>query len=918
VVQRTECEVCNLVELKFDSTQEHQISAIDGIVRLFDGQIKIESGVQYIHGAGFVTSPNRLDLADEDILKNLNDVQESRGLLVDKALEPIEETIDTVAGKKPARFLNFSVEMETGTGKTYVYIRTAIELSKRYGFKRFIIVVPSVAIKEGVLKTFQITQSHFEELYDNIPYRFYPYDSSNLAQVRQFCTSGNLEFMIMTLDSFNKSMTEERKGNVIRRPTDRLQGATPIHMIQVARPILILDEPQNMESEKSVAALAALNPVCALRYSATHRNPYNLVHRLSPADAYRQGLVKKIEVASVLKESDVNQVFIRLDSIAAKKNKISAALTVNKLLKTGMVKQSKVTVRPGDNLFYKTNLTEYSAFVVDEINPGSNIMIFSNGSELRVGESQGADKEAIFEAQIRYTVEEHFRKQKRLKNLGLKVLSLFFIDRVENYTSEQGVIRRLFAKAFNELKQKYEGWKNLEPADVEAAYFASTKKKGGEILYEDSVSGESQKDEEAYDLIMKDKERLLSFDTKESFIFSHSALREGWDNPNVFQICTLNQTASEIKKRQEIGRGVRLGVNQNGDRILDPQVNILTVVANQSYEQYVSQLQNEIITEYGDEVELPPRPANARKRVSINLRKEFLLKPEFKELWDKIKNKTKYSVKIDSEQLVDECARALEGVRIKAPRIVITKAQIDVNNEDAFEAIQLSAAKTYIDLAGRYPLPNLAEIMSHLLENTTPPIRLTKHTLIEIFLRTKNKKAAIDNPFEFASVVVGVLKEKVADILVNGIKYEKINEWYEMSQLQDSVESWEDYVVPSKRSIYDNVEYDSGIEKKFVEELERLDQVKMFIKLPAWFTITTPVGEYNPDWAIVWEERDVHGRPVRSPLLYLVRETKSTTQENKLRPDERRKIACGKKHFREALGVNYAVVASAKELPGTV
>lgn len=903
------------MELRFDPSQEYQTKAIDAIVRLFNGQRKFESGLQYVHGAGFVGSPNRLDLTEEDILKNLQDAQQASGLPIDESLQAIEETIDTAEGQKAARFLNFSVEMETGTGKTYVYIRTAIELNKRYGFKRFIIVVPSVAIKEGVLKTFQITEKHFQELYENLPYKFYPYDSSNLTQVRQFCASSNLEFMVMTLDSFNKSMTEEKKGNVIRRPTDRLQGATPIHLIQASRPILILDEPQNMESEKSVAALAALNPICALRYSATHRNPYNLVYRLSPADAYRQGLVKKIEVASVLKEGDVNQVFIRLDSMVAKKNTITAALTVNKLMKNRAVKTANITVRPSDNLLDKTNLPEYSDFIVEEISPGTNRIIFGNGVELQVGESQGADKEAIFEAQIRYTIEEHFRKQRRLKALGLKVLSLFFIDRVDNYASEGGIIRKLFTKAFNELKQKYEDWKGLKPEDVQAAYFASTRKKGGEVLYEDSSTGESQKDEEAYDLIMKDKERLLSFGTKESFIFSHSALREGWDNPNVFQICTLNQTASEMKKRQEIGRGVRLSVDQDGERIHEPQVNILTVVANQSYEQYVSQLQEEIITEYGKEVELPPKPANARRRVSINLRKEYLLKPEFKELWDKIKEKTKYSVEIDSEKLIDECVKVVNGLQIKAPRVVIKKAQIEVNKEDAFDYVQLSAAKTYVDLVGRYPLPNLADIMSYLLENTTPPVRLTRRTLVEIFLRTENKKAAIDNPFEFASAVVGRLKEKVADFLVNGIKYEKINEWYEMSQLEDSIESWEDYVVPASRSVYDNIEYDSGVEKKFTEELEKIDQVKMYIKLPPWFTVRTPVGEYNPDWAIVWEDRDVHGKPTGKPLLYLVRETKSTTQEDKLRPDERRKIACGRKHFGEALGVNYAVVTSAKELP---
>jgi type III restriction enzyme len=903
------------MRFRFDATQEHQIKAIESVLRLFEGQEKIETAMHYIAEGGFLGSPNKLNIGDDDLLRNLNDVQDSSNISKSPSLECISQEVDTAAGRRKVKFANFSVEMETGTGKTYVYIRTALELNKRYGFRRFIIVVPSIAVKEGVLKTFQMTREHFKELYGNMPYKYYAYDSANLTQIRQFSMSSNVEFMVMTLDSFNKAMTEQGKGNVIRRPTDRLQGATPICIIQASRPILILDEPQNMESEKSIAALAALNPLLALRYSATHRNPYNLVYRLTPADAYHQGLVKKIEVASVIKEDDVNQVFIRLNGIAAIKRKITASLTVNKLMRTGVVKEASITVKPGDNLKEKTNMPEYESFSVDEINPGSKSVLFGNGIEIQIGESRGADKEAIFKAQIQYTIEEHFRKQKRLSNRGIKVLSLFFIDRVENYVSKTGLIRQSFVEAFEELKQKYPDWKNLSPDEVQASYFAFDRKKSGQIIYEDSSSGESQKDEKTYDLIMRDKERLLSFGTKVAFIFSHSALREGWDNPNIFQVCTLNQTASEIKKRQEVGRGVRLAVDQNGERAHDPQVNILTVVANQSYDQYVRELQEEIVEEYGREVELPPKPANARKRTSIKLRKEFMLKPEFKDLWDRIKSKTRYFVTINTNELVEETVKAINGIEIKPPRVIITKAQLDIDKEGAFEAIQLSSAKTFVDLAGRYPLPNLVEAIVYLLENTTPPVRLTKKTLVDIFLKTQNKKAALDNPFGYASAVARVLKEKLADHLVNGIQYEKINGWYEMSRLEEPFETWEDYTIPATRSLYDRIEYDSEVERKFVEGLERIDQVRMYIKLPSWFTVPTPIGDYNPDWAIVWEERDEHGQPTGKPLLYLVRETKSTTQRDKLRPDERHKIICGERHFAEALGVSYKVVTSPFELP---
>src|SRR6266581_564672 len=901
------------MEFRFDAKQEFQTKAVESIARIFDGQGRIESTIRYAPKAGFLGSPNHLDLTEDDLLRNLQLVQQSNGLEISPNLQFIEKEVETADGKKQSRFPNFSVEMETGTGKTYVYIRTAFELNKRYGFRRFIIVVPSVAVKEGVLKSFEITEKHFRELYGNVPCKFYSYDSSNLTQVRQFASSSNIEFMVMTLDSFNKALTDDGKGNVIRRPTDRLQGATPIHLVQASKPVLFLDEPQNMESENSVAALAALDPLLALRYSATHRNPYNLVYRLTPADAFRQGLVKKIEVASVIKEDDVNQVFIQLEGVESKKNKVTASLLVNKLMKPGIVKPKSVTVRLNDNLLDKTNLPEYESFTVEEINPGSQTITFGNGIQLQVGEARGADKEAVFEAQVRYTIEEHFRKQRRLKPVGLKVLSLFFIDRVDNYL-DNGLIHRLFTRSFDELRERYPEWKTLDSEEVQASYFAFTKKRGGEKIYEDSVSGETEKDKETYDLIMKDKERLLSFDSKVSFVFSHSALREGWDNPNVFQICTLNQTASEIKKRQEIGRGARLAVDQSGERIHNPQVNLLTVVANQSYVQYVSQLQNEMVAEYGEGEELPPKPANARTRKTVSLRKEFVLKDEFKELWNRIRDKTRYSVTIDTIKLVKETVQEVDRIPIKPPRIVVAKAALKIDSEGAFKAMEVSNSKTFVDLAGRFPLPNLADIMTHLLENTTPPVRLSRRTLVEIFLRTENKEAAMDNPFEFASVVVQVLKEKLADHLVNGIQYEKINAWYEMTQLVETFEAWEDYAVPTQRSVYDNIECDSDVERRFIEGLEKNEQVRMYIKLPSWFKVRTPVGEYNPDWAIIWEQRDEHGHQTSKPLLYLVRETKNTTKISELRPDERRKIVCGRKHFKDALGTDYDVVTSTTDM----
>lgn len=896
------------MQFKFDANQEYQVKAIEAVTGLFEGQPRIEVDLTFTLGAGAAV-PNRLDLDDDALLKNLQTVQvAANGVKSDDALQCIEATVETAAGPKAVRFPNFSVEMETGTGKTYVYIRTALELYRRYGFRKFIVVVPSIAIKEGVLKTLEITQAHLRELYGNVPYRFYVYRSENLTGIRQFALADGVELMIMTIDSFKK------ESNVIRQTTDRLQGATPIHLVQAARPVLILDEPQNMESKLSLDALANLDPLFALRYSATHRNPYNLIYRLTPFEAYVQGLVKKIEVDSVVKEDDANLVYVRLDGIKAQKKTLTARIAVHKLMKDGTVKEHVATVGPGDSLQEITGRQEYAGYEVDEINAGEGFVRFANNIELRTGEAQGADKHAVFEAQIRQTIETHFRRQRKLKDSGVKVLSLFFIDRVDNYASEGGIIRVLFNRAFNELKEKYPEWKDRDADRAQAAYFAQKKRKGGAVEYLDT-RGESEADEDAYELIMKAKERLLSFDEPVAFIFSHSALREGWDNPNVFQICTLNQTTSIFKKRQEVGRGVRLCVNQQGERLHDEKVNVLTVVANESYEGYVAQLQSEIAEEYGLE-NVPPKPANARRRGVAKLRKEYTLKPEFKALWEKIKHKTRYAVKLDTAKLLDDVVPAIEAEEIRPPRVTITKAVVNVSKDkEAFEAVQMTRSNVALSLAGRYPLPNLVEIMANLMEHTTPPVHLTRATLLKVFERVNNKQAATDNPHEFATVAVRIIKEKLADHLVNGIQYEKVNEWYEMSQFEDEIPSWEEYLVPTARSVYDKVEFDSEIEQKFVEGLEKRDDVKLYIKLPDWFTVETPVGKYNPDWAIVMADLDAQGQPTGEHLLYLVRETKGTKNLSELRPDERRKILCGEQHFKKALGVDFKVVTTAGELP---
>ena len=473
------------MEFKFDATQEYQLDAIAAACGLLERQPYAPSQLVAPKGASFQVVANRLDLDEGALLANLNAVQAAHGIKPDGALELIEAEIETVSGNKQACFANFSVEMETGTGKTYVYLRTAHELFRRFGLRKFIVVVPSIAVREGVLKTSKITDKHLKELYGNPPYRFAVYDSANLSQVRTFALSDGLELMVMTIDAF------ARAENVIKLPTDMLQGETPIHLIQAARPVLILDEPQNMESENRVKALAALDPLFALRYSATHRNPYNVIYRLTPFDAYRQGLVKHIEVASVTEDDNANLPFIRVDDIMTKKRTLTARLAVHKLMRTGAIKETVLTIKPGDDLEEKTGRADYQGFVVDEINWGSGFVRFANNVEIKKGGVVGTEKAAIFEAQMRATVEEHFQRQARLRERGIKVLSLFFIDKVDNFVRDDGLIRKLYIKAFNELKAKYPEWRHADPMQVQAAYFASKTRKSGEVEFQEST-GRSQ------------------------------------------------------------------------------------------------------------------------------------------------------------------------------------------------------------------------------------------------------------------------------------------------------------------------------------------------------------------------------------------------------------------------------------------
>jgi type III restriction enzyme len=496
--------------------------------------------------------------------------------------------------------------METGTGKTYVYLRTIFELSQKYGFQKFIIVVPSVAIREGVLKNLEITVEHFNNIYNLRP-EYFVYDAKKINRLRQFAVSNTLQILVINIDAFRKNFTgtdEDKKSNVIYKESDRLSGRPPIEFVQAARPIVIIDEPQSVDTtDKAQEAIKALNPLCTLRYSATHTNPYNLVYQLDPVRAFDLKLVKQIVVASAVADGGVNDAFVRVEKIEYKTG-IKAKLRFHEQTKDGPREIVK-TLKNGSNLFDISNerAVYKDGFIVAEINaePGNEFIRFENSRILRLGEEMGGMKDDIWRAQIKHTVKRHLDKELQVRGRGIKVLSLFFIDRVANYRdydeggkAVQGKFAKVFQETFAELV-KEERYKDLEwlrhPIEkLHDGYFAQDKKG----IFKDSKEGRvTQDDEGTYNLIMKDKERLLTIEEPLRFIFSHSALKEGWDNPNVFQICNLREMSTERERRQTLGRGMRLPVDQNGERVRDDSINKLYVFANESYEDYARGLQSE-------------------------------------------------------------------------------------------------------------------------------------------------------------------------------------------------------------------------------------------------------------------------------------------------------------------------------------
>lgn len=977
------------MKLNFEPNLDYQLQAIESVCDLFRGQevcrteftvtLQTPDAQSQQMSLGIAESDlgvgNRLTLLDDEIKQNLEEVQLRGGLPPSGAL---------TSG-------DFTVEMETGTGKTYVYLRTLFELNKRYGFSKFVIVVPSVAIKEGVYKTLQTTEDHFKGLYAGVPFDYFLYDSGKLGQVRNFATSPHVQIMVTTVGAINK-----RDVNNLYKDSEKTGGEKPIDLIKATRPIIIVDEPQSVDGGlegRGKEALAAMNPLCTLRYSATHVDKHHMVYRLDAVDAYERKLVKQIEVASATVENAYNTPFVHFIKAESKRGNISATVELD-VATAGGVRRQEVQVQDGDDLEQLTRRPLYADFRIGEISTakdGQFIELRYPGGEVFLQQGQthgGVDALALQREMIRRTIREHMDKELRLRPLGIKVLSLFFIDAVEmyrQYDASGQPVKGVYATIFEEeyrRASKFPAYQSLfEGADADAlaqsvhnGYFSIDKR----VItpFSDLELKKSAKKEDietsSYNLIMKEKEKLLSFETSLQFIFSHSALKEGWDNPNIFQICTLRDIQSERERRQTIGRGLRLCVNQQGERVRGFDVNTLTVIATESYEQFAEQLQTEIERDTGIRFGIveshqfaaiqvaddngKPAPMgvarsktlwkhlqadgyldtkgkiqeslkkalndgtlllpdefdaqrgqiieilrkvsgrliikNADERRTVHLRRDsegkaLYMSEAFRSLWDRIKHKTTYRLHFDNEQLISECIAGLQAApAISRARLQWRKADIAIGKAGVVAKEKNGATMVALDETHS----KLPDILTDLQDRT----RLTRRSLARILTTSNRLDDFRRNPQQFIELAAEVINRCKRLALVKGIVYRKIGDQDVYAQELLEQETLTGYLKnmleDTRKSIYEHVVYDSLQERDFAEELERNTTVKLYAKLPGWFKVPTPLGSYNPDWAVLIEEEDAQ-------RLYFVVETKSSLFSDDLRDKEQAKIVCGRAHF---------------------
>jgi type III restriction enzyme len=983
------------MKLKF-KIQPYQTYAVESVVDCFAGQMH-NDGIRYRldHGTqaqassfeeGFKNTD--IQLTDPQVLENIRDIQRRQNL-------PMSDQLVVSAGCK----YNFDVEMETGTGKTYCYIKSIFEMNKRYGWSKFIIMVPSIAIREGVHKSLEITADHFTETYGKKA-RFFIYNSKRLHELESFSSDAGVSVMVINIQAFNARGADNRR---IYDELDDFQTRRPIDVIAGNRPILILDEPQKMGGKATMDALPKFKPLMILRYSATHRVHHNKVHRLDALDAYNQKLVKKIAVRGItVRGLAGTNAYLYLEAIEISRKAPVARVELEIKLRSGEIRRQLRRLKLGDNLYELSGgLDQYQGFVISQIGYNQDTIEFTNGHVLVAGEATGdVSARDLRRIQIRETIKAHIDKEKQLFAQGIKVLSLFFIDEVAKYrdyeaADEKGGYARIFEEEYELLKNEclselapdgeaYRAFlKRDDPGKVHEGYFAVDKKKrliDPKIKTRGEEAGLSD-DVDAYDLILKNKERLLSLEEPVRFIFSHSALREGWDNPNVFIMCMLKKSDNTISRRQEVGRGLRLSVDQHGDRMDHPatvhDVNILTVVASESYKDFVSTLQKEISetlserprkadeayfvgkvmrTEEGD---IEVTPAMAKQIYRYLLKNDYtddadqitdayheaketgaladfpdelrpyadqvldlvdsvfsmamlpdvgddrkpktnpindnFKKKEFQQLWSRINKKAVYSVDFDSAELIKKSIPALnKELRVTPLKYVVQGGvqETALTDEQLRSGEGFSVTDTTTETGGSVHSLVKYDLLGKVSEGT----HLTRRTLAEMLggIEIAIFDQFEQNPEHFIAEAARIINEQKATMIIEMLTYNTVEERYG-ADIFTANQTRQDFSKATKKltkHIYDYAVTDFGVEEQFIKDLDTSSQVVVYAKLPRGFLIPTPVGDYNPDWAIAFTEGAVKH-------VCFVAETKGTMSSMKLRGVENTKIECARKFFDE-------------------
>lgn len=953
---------------------------------------------------------NRIIIDDERLLNNINKVQIKNGIAPSENLYGSNNN-----------FPQFNIEMETGTGKTFVYLKSILKMHQKYGFTKFAIIVPSIAIKAGTIKNLEMTKEYFKREFNGVIYNYFEYDSNNLGRVREYSQSSNIDIMVINIQAFRSEAGSktDNKGNrnIIYRESDQIGGNRPIDLISSTNPIIIIDEPQSVDNTPlSKQAINNLRPSLGFRYSATHRDTsYPTLYRLGAVEAYDQELVKQIEVASITADDDGNEAYMRLVSVDNKK-RISAKIEVYQETK-GKIRKKLITFGKGDDLQKKTRLPAYQkiGFINDiDATPGQEAVYFSGEPSYITLNAAIQEDLDIKRIQIYNTIKAHLDKEIQLNPKGIKVLSLFFIDQVDKYrlydddgNEMLGDYARIFEEEYNRLidEPRYRSLQqeNVDTNEVHDGYFSVDNKNRVK-----DTGGGTIADETTYEIIMKDKEGLLTFYDEEKgntkrankirFIFSHSALKEGWDNPNVFQIATLVETQDTITKRQKIGRGLRIAVDQKGERTSGFDINTLTVMANESYQEFADSLQSEyeedgirfgifdeetfatIIVEVdnltddikvfgkskskklveelkkNDYVNSNNRATDklrqaikdeaiflseefttyekqiieiantkikdlnikdASKKTDITLNENALKSQEFEDIWNRIKYKTNYKVHIDTDQLIQNIIHGtneFEGmvdIEVRGRSYQYTSGKLDISDAGfRVDNKTITTDSGYLS-SSNYVLP---DIITHLQNET----KITRKSIVEILTQSGNLDKFKRNPISYMMQATKIINQHKENMIVDNIEYyktgEEFNEFIFRDTSQGSTyvdEASTDYKVINNpdKTIVDFIRTDSNVERDFAQELDQSRSIKFYVKLPDKFTIDTPVGGYNPDWAIV---KEVDGED----RIYFIAETKGSTNRMSLRVTERQKIDAGEKHF-ESLqsGIEYEVVTKLEDLP---